>query len=109
MSPRVGAPVVLDGPRWAVESDEVVEQLAVPGELVRVRKQHLRLDGRLALVRKVLPCGGGPPVVLVHGFAQNRYTWHSSGRSMSAWLAAQGFDVYVLELRGHGRCDGRRR
>ena len=27
-------------------------------------------------------------VVLVHGFAQNRYTWHSTRRSMSAWLAA---------------------
>lgn len=102
MRVRVGAPAPLGGSRWAVESDEIVVQIAVPGEPVRLRKQRLRLDGRLALVRKVLPCVSGPPVVLVHGFAQNRYTWHSSGRSMSAWLAAQGFDVYVLELRGHG-------
>ena len=26
-------------------------------------------------------------VVLVHGFAQNRYTWRISGRSFSGWLA----------------------
>jgi pimeloyl-ACP methyl ester carboxylesterase len=85
----------------AIESDEEVEQLALPGQTVRLRKQRLRVDGRLAILRKfVRP--DGPKVVLVHGFAQNRYTWHSPGRSLSAWLAARGFDVHVLELRGHG-------
>ncbi len=102
MNLRVGAPAPMGGGRWAVESDEVVEQLAVPGANVRLRKSRLRLDGRLSIVRKTLPCVSGPPVVLVHGFAQNRYTWHGSHRSMSAWLAGQGFDVYVLELSGHG-------
>lgn len=47
--------------------------------------------------------GGGPPVVLVHGFAQNRYSWHTSQRSFSTWLAERGWDVHNLELRGHGR------
>ena len=42
------------------------------------------------------------PVLLVHGFAQNRYSWHARLRSPSAWWAAQGFDVWNLELRGHG-------
>jgi polyhydroxyalkanoate synthase len=41
-------------------------------------------------------------VILVHGFAQNRYTWRVSQRSMQGELAAQGFDVWNLELRGHG-------
>jgi len=59
----------------------------------------------LGMVRKVLP----PPaeslgaVMLVHGFGQNRYTWHVSTRSFSGYLAAQGWDVFNIDLRGHGR------
>ncbi|MED5374326.1 MAG: alpha/beta fold hydrolase [Myxococcota bacterium] len=55
-------------------------------------------------MRKTLPKGPSrPPVVLVHGLAQNRYTWHLSGRSLANWLAVRGWDVWNLELRGHGR------
>lgn len=42
-------------------------------------------------------------VVLVHGFGQNRYTWHTSRRSFANYLADQGFDVFNADLRGHGR------
>lgn len=42
-------------------------------------------------------------VMLVHGFGQNRYTWHSSRRSFSNFLAAEGYDVFNVDLRGHGR------
>ncbi len=83
-----------------VVSEADVVQHAQHGEPVRLHKQHIRVDGRLALVRKFT--AAGPKVVLVHGFAQNRYSWHSTNRSFSAWLAARGFDVYTLELRGHG-------
>ena len=77
-----------------------VEQATFDGATVVLQKERLLLDDRLAMVRKyVTP---GPKVVLVHGFAQNRYTWHSSRRSISAWLAAEGFDVYNLDLPGHG-------
>ena len=41
---------------------------------------------------------------------KNRYTWHLSKRSFSAYLAQCGFDVYNVDLRGHGRSfvfDGR--
>lgn len=89
-----------------VRSDEVVEQAIDRGERARFRKQVLELPGEwpLGLVRKTLPEGPTrPPVVLVHGFAQNRYTWHLSERSLVNWLAARGWDVYNLELRGHGR------
>ena len=42
----------------------------------------------LALARRVSPEGASRgPVVLVHGFAQNRYTWDCTDRSMAAWLA----------------------
>ncbi len=83
-----------------------VEQVTHGDARVRLHKEVVKLAGELplALVRKHLPGGPTlPPVMLVHGFAQNRYSWHSSKRSISAWLAAKGHDVWNLELRGHGR------
>jgi polyhydroxyalkanoate synthase subunit PhaC len=47
------------------------------------------------------PCHAA--VLLVHGFGQNRYTWHTSRRSFANYLAAEGFDVFNLDLRGRGR------
>jgi alpha-beta hydrolase superfamily lysophospholipase len=43
------------------------------------------------------------PVVLIHGYGQNRYAWHLPSRSFFNYLARAGFDVFNLELRGHGR------
>jgi polyhydroxyalkanoate synthase subunit PhaC len=59
----------------------------------------------LAMVRKrsVARQGTRAPVLLVHGFGQNRYAWHLPARSFANRLAAAGFDVYNLDLRGHGR------
>jgi pimeloyl-ACP methyl ester carboxylesterase len=94
---------------------EEVEQEVHRGVRVALRKERWVLGAEgseLGLVRKRARIGGGvgdelPKVVLVHGFAQNRYTWHASRRSMSAWLALQGFDVWNLELRGHGASKAR--
>ncbi|MDP2306568.1 MAG: alpha/beta fold hydrolase [Pseudomonadota bacterium] len=83
-------------------STEDVEQLTHDGVSVHLRKERLLIDERIAIVRKRLLGLQGPRVVLVHGFAQNRYSWHLSRRSLSAWLAGEGFDVYNLELPGHG-------
>ncbi|AKT42630.1 alpha/beta hydrolase [Chondromyces crocatus] len=63
-------------------------------------------DIPLAMVRKrSMAHGGGSlaPVLLIHGYGQNRYTWHLPSRSFSNYLARAGFDVYNLDLRGHGR------
>ncbi len=60
----------------------------------------------LAMVRKRLASNAGgtrAPVLLVHGFGQNRYAWHLPARSFSNYLACAGFDVFNLDLRGHGR------
>lgn len=61
----------------------------------------------LAMVRKRVARrendASSPPVLLVHGFGQNRYAWHLPARSMANHLAYSGFDVWNLELRGHGR------
>ena len=92
-------------PPHCVEATEV-EQRIDAGRSVRLRKERWEVPGAvpLALVRKHLPGGPVlPPVLLVHGFAQNRYSWHTSLRSFSAWLAERGFDVWNVELRGHGR------
>lgn len=41
-------------------------------------------------------------VLLIHGFAQNRYTWEVGDRSFPKFLQESGYDVAVVELRGHG-------
>jgi pimeloyl-ACP methyl ester carboxylesterase len=75
-------------------------------ELVVVR---LRAAGRhdmpLSMVRKRCAANGGSlaPVLLIHGYGQNRYAFHLPGRSLTNYLARAGFDVYNLDLRGHGR------
>jgi pimeloyl-ACP methyl ester carboxylesterase len=57
----------------------------------------------LSLVRKRVAGTSRGAVVLVHGYAQNRYSWHLPQRSLTDHLAAAGFDVFNLELRGVGR------
>lgn len=72
-----------------------VKELVVTGgrvPLAMVRKRLARKDG-----------GTLAPVILVHGFGQNRYAWHLPARSLANHLARAGFDVFNLDLRGHGR------
>ena len=85
---------------------ELVDQVVDGDETVTLVKDVVMTSGvPLGMVRKHLP----PPaqtrgaVLLIHGFGQNRYTWHIEGRSFSAYLAQQGFDVFTVDLRGHGR------
>lgn len=92
-----------------VVSSERVEHIPNRDAAVVFREERLEIEG-LSLVRTFLP--EGPTrgvVVLVHGFAQNRYSWHLSRRSMVAWLAVRGWDVHNLELSGHGYSRGRGR
>ncbi len=58
----------------------------------------------LNIVRKRLSGAPGAraAVVLIHGFGQNRYTWHLPSRSFANYLAANGMDVFNVDLRGHG-------
>jgi len=84
---------VHDGQTLLVEVEELVLP-ASDGEPPLAVERTRRVEGRT---------GSEEAVVLVHGFAQNRYTWRIAGRSMAAALAGAGFDVFNLELRGHGR------
>lgn len=42
------------------------------------------------------------PVLLIHGSWGNALTWDFPGRSVMDHLAAEGYDVYALDLRGMG-------
>lgn len=41
-------------------------------------------------------------VFLLHGLSANRFAFHWPGRSIAEYLAGEGFDCYVGELRGAG-------
>ncbi|HJK96698.1 MAG TPA: alpha/beta hydrolase [Polyangiaceae bacterium LLY-WYZ-14_1] len=86
---------------------EQVDQTIDGDDTVTLVKDVVLTPGSqpLGMVRKRLPAPAVTrgAVLLVHGFGQNRYTWHSSRRSFSAFLAARGWDVFNLDLRGQGR------
>ncbi|MEE2830342.1 MAG: alpha/beta hydrolase [Myxococcota bacterium] len=91
-----------------VLSEDLVHETIDGDEAASFRKEILRADlgpqRKLALVRKrpeTGPTRGA--VILIHGFAQNRYSWHLSCRSLENFFAHQGLDTFNLELAGHGR------
>ncbi|MXR35752.1 alpha/beta hydrolase family protein [Craterilacuibacter sinensis] len=46
----------------------------------------------------------GAPVLLLHGVMGNgRIFYSDSGKGLAPWLAAQGYDCFVLDLRGRGQ------
>ena len=83
----------------------VIVQRVDGDALVSLEKEHVRLpvrDGALHVTRK-RPLGAArASVLLVHGFSQNRYSFHLPSRSFTASLVARGFDTWNLDLRGHG-------
>jgi len=91
---------------FVVHRDEVESIHIHMGEHAELRRFDLELPGEqpLWVDRTTLPDGPTlPPIVLIHGFAQNRFSWDTKIRSLSGWLATKGWDVWNLELRGHGR------
>lgn len=85
---------------------EIVTQTVDLDRTVQLCRETLMTSGEpLAMTRKRRPdlAETKGAVVMVHGFAQNRYTFHGSRRSFSGYLADEGWDVFVGELRGHGR------
>ncbi len=67
-------------------------------------------DGWRVALHRYLPAADAPrrrhPVILCHGLAANRVGFDLAPEvSLSRRLAALGFDVFALELRGHGDSD----
>ncbi len=47
--------------------------------------------------------GRGPPVLLVHGISSNHSFWDLDPQhSLAEWLVGRGWDVWAVDLRGHG-------
>lgn len=86
---------------------ETVEQTIDGDQSQTFLKEVLMTRGEhpLGMVRKRRPppSPSRGPVILIHGYAQNRYTWHNSKRSFVNYLAEDGWDVFNVDLRGHGR------
>lgn len=85
---------------------ESLREVVHGDEVAALVRQELVVRGAgppIAVERSAPPDGGRALVVLVHGLAQNRFTWRIEGRSLCAWLVQRGFEVWNVELRGHGR------
>ncbi|MGB1261680.1 MAG: alpha/beta fold hydrolase [Cognaticolwellia sp.] len=55
-------------------------------------------------LRHIWQTQGGPPVFMLHGSIENGYIFYTEkGKGLACFLAAQGFDVYVADLRGRGK------
>ena len=91
------------------EVDQIIDRDARGSfikELVIVRtRSKSGVEVPLSMVRKLRADASETraPVLLIHGYGQNRYAWHLPARSFSNHLAQAGFDVFNLDLRGHGR------
>ncbi len=89
----------------ALVSAELVQDLA---EDVYSLKPDRSADTsvRLSLTRVTVQgeaTGPRPPIVLLHGAFQNRGLWLTlDAQGLAAYLARQGYDVWLPELRGHG-------
>jgi polyhydroxyalkanoate synthase len=59
--------------------------------------------GRLMATRKRSSDTPRATLMLVHGFAQNRYTFHLPGHSFTDFLAREAIDTWNVELQGFGR------
>lgn len=79
------------------------ERVVVTKELVMTRVPETGMPLAMVRKRRADLTETRAPIVLIHGYGQNRYAWHLPARSFSAYLARAGFDVFNLELRGHGR------
>lgn len=71
-----------------------------------MRRRITTSDGvSLALYRYVPPGGGAsrPPVLLVPDLTLGREAFDVRGSGLARWLQARGREVFIVELRGHGR------
>ncbi|MDP2272844.1 MAG: alpha/beta hydrolase [Archangium sp.] len=89
-------------------SSFVPERLKVWTRLTRELPPADRLiattsDGQQLALWRVKPAGASKgAVLLLHGLGSNRFAFHWPGRSIADYLAGEGFDAYVAELRGAG-------
>lgn len=60
-------------------------------------------QGHQLHLKHIYKNSGGAPILMVHGAIENgRIFYNEQGKGLGCYLAEQGFDVYVMDLRGRG-------
>jgi predicted alpha/beta hydrolase len=76
-------------------------------ELVNQESLMVPVTGKVQLHLRRLWCGNkgaGEPVLMLHGAAEDGHIFYShAGRGLGCYLAREGFDVFVADLRGKGK------
>lgn len=55
-------------------------------------------------LRHIWQSKGGVPIFMLHGLIENGFIFYTEkGKGLACYLAEQGFDVYVADLRGRGK------
>src|SRR5688572_8980706 len=61
-------------------------------------------DGERLHVRRFYVDANGPALLLLPGAIENGHIFYSkSGKGFAPWMAQQGYDVFVADLRGRGQ------
>jgi pimeloyl-ACP methyl ester carboxylesterase len=71
-----------------------------------MRRKVVTEDGVSLALYRYVPIGGGgqsPPVVLIADLTLGREAFDVAGEGLAPWLQSRGREVFVAELRGHGR------
>lgn len=72
-----------------------------------IRQQSLPVllpSGEILNLERFRVDDSGPPVLMLHGAIENgRIFYSGSGKGLAPFLANNGFDVYVADLRGRGK------
>ena len=64
---------------------------------------HHEDDYSLHLMHISQPGHQGIPILMIHGMVEDgRIFYHKSGKGLGSFMAQQGYDVYVADLRGMG-------
>lgn len=85
----------------------VTAEWAQAAQLSKIVTSSLPLEvapGVVLHVQRFRPEGGGLPMLLIHGLVEDGRIFYSrSGKGLAPWLATQGYDVFVPDLRAHGQ------
>ena len=86
-------------------SPAVAAFAASPAVAVRAERERAPTSDGVLLGMRRYPRPGAPPVLLLHGLAQNLNGWDLpvEGHSLAQHLSLKGFDVWLGNFRGHGR------
>ena len=71
---------------------------------LRQESIYVKVDHQQLHLRRFFCHTDGPPVWMVHGSVEDgRIFYSSSGKGLAPFLAEQGYDVFVADLRGRGK------